>query len=163
MLFSLRKRIVANGVDFAPKLISLLHKERQWDYTLEDYRQMPPQSLGAEVANYLDERNFDFIYNSHHHDIRHILLDYGMDTEGEIRMQAFMVGNNWKWNYKGWLALIFGMIFLPELWTTLLKDWKRGQSAKRISKINWQCFLTDDLEALKERFGIRSRFVISLK
>ncbi len=159
MLFSLRKKFVAKGIDFAPTLISFLHKERKWNYTLEDYRQMPSKSLGYEVANYLDERNFDFIYNSHHHDIRHILLDYEMDTEGEIRMQAFMVGNNWRWNYKGWLALIFGMVFLPELWSVLVADWKRGQVAQRISKIDWKSLLKEDLSILREKFGIQTRFI----
>ena len=154
MLFQWRKQIVAQAVDFAPTLISWFSPEKKWSFTIEDYRQMPLNSLGRSVGDYLDDRGFSFVYNGHHHDIRHILLNYDMNPEGEVRMQAFMVGNNWTWNYKGWLAFLFGLVMLPELWGTLAKDWKRGKKARKINQVKWKNFLNDPIDELRLRFNI---------
>ena len=154
MFFRIRKQVVIRAIDFAPTIISWLKKERDWAYSLDDYRRMPEGSLGKSVADYLDARQFDFIYDSYHHDIRHVLLGYDMNTTGEIRLQAFMVGNNWLWNYKGWMAFLLGVVLLPELWGTLYRDFKRGKRTQNLKDIPWVHQLHQPIHQLRRQLNI---------
>lgn len=57
-----------------------------------------------------------------------------MTPVDEIRMQAFMLGNG-NYTLPCFAILTFGAILLPDEWTTLYKDFKKGQNSKPIS--NW--------------------------
>jgi hypothetical protein len=56
-----------------------------------------------------------------------------MTAEGEIRMQAFMVGNG-NYSIPSFVILTFGAILLPELGLTFYVDFKKGRSSVRISE-----------------------------
>src|SRR5690606_1468319 len=70
--------------------------------------------------------------NYESHDLKHVLLDYKMTPLDEIRMQAFMLGNG-NHTIPCYAILIFGLIFLPEKWTTFYRDYKSGQRSEPIS------------------------------
>lgn len=159
MLFHYRKQIVQWVIDLAPSIVAAIYPPRVWEFTLEDYRLLPKGTLGRDIADFLDERALGFLAHGEQHDVRHILLGYDMTTFDELRMQAFMVGNNLRWHLVGWLILLFGGCLLPEWWTQLRQDFKRGQQAKDISKIQWLKLLRLPTSSLQSYFKIPVRAI----
>lgn len=156
LFFQYRKRIVQWVIHLAPSIVAAIHPSRVWEFTLEDYRRLPEGTLGRDIADFLDARQLDFLPHGEQHDVRHILLGYDMTTYDELRMQAFMVGNNWKWHITGWLMLLFGAFCLPEWWTQLRLDFARGRQARDISKIQWRKLIKMPTQSLRYYFDIPS-------
>ncbi len=154
MFFQYRKRIVQWVIHLAPSIVAAIYPPRVWEFTLEDYRRLPEGTLGRDIADFLDARQLDFLPHGEQHDVRHILLGYDMTTYDELRMQAFMVGNNWKWHIVGWLMLTFGAICMPEWWTQLQMDFARGQQARNISNIQWVKLIKMPTQSLRYYFEI---------
>lgn len=94
-------------------------------------QKLPDGTLGKDIANCLEQNNLRLVPNYESHDLKHVLLDFKMTPVGEIRMQAFMLGNG---NYSGpsIAIFIFGALFLPDLWRTFYKDYKNGLNSKPI-------------------------------
>jgi ubiquinone biosynthesis protein Coq4 len=95
-------------------------------------RQFPPGTLGAELAAFLDTRHLNFLPQYETHDAIHLLLNYDTTVTGELRLQAFMLGNG-SASFAGRVLLILGFILLPELWAQLKKDFSRGRKSARIA------------------------------
>lgn len=149
-----RKNIVLRVMEFAPKIVRWIHPAKKWPYTLADYRNFPKGTLAKDIANFLDKQGFDFLPNGHHHDARHVVLGYNATVSGELRMQAFLLGNCLLWRSIGVGGLIFGCVMLPELWTTLKQDFIRGWKAKKLTDVAWVNLLAVSTNELKRRFAI---------
>ena len=122
--YQVRKQFVRSVIEIAPAIVKWLHRPKNWPYTLEDYRQFPKGTLANDIARFLDKRGFDFLPNGAYHDVRHVLLEYGTTPIDELRMQVFMVGNDFRWTITGWALVILGCVMLPELWPILKQDFK---------------------------------------
>jgi ubiquinone biosynthesis protein Coq4 len=77
-------------------------------------RQLNSGTLGKEIAKCLDNHNLTLVQKYESHDLKHVLLNYQMTAEDEIRMQAFMVGNG-NYSIPSFAILFFGVILLPDL------------------------------------------------
>ena len=145
------------------RLVALICKEKKWRFSIEDYRKMPEDTIGRVVAEKLDKMGHSFIYNGHQHDIRHIVLEYEMNVIGEIRMQYFLVGNDVLWDYKGWMTIVFGMLVLPDYWRTYLKEWKRGRAASKITHLEWENRLEENVNDVRTFYNILPHSAINLE
>jgi len=106
----------------------------EWQHSLDDLRHFPAQSWGASLAGFLDTRHFaDFLTNYEAHDAFHTLLDYDTNVVGELRLQAFMVGNR-SASFAGRVLFVLGSLFLPELWSQLRHDFVRGQQSECVGQ-----------------------------
>lgn len=90
-------------------------------------------TLGKEIANCLHSHNLTLVPNYESHDLKHVLLDYKMTAEDEIRMQAFMIGNG-NYSIPSFTIFLFGAILLPDLWSTFYSDFRKGRRTIPISK-----------------------------
>src|SRR5688572_24526813 len=88
---------------------------------------LPEGTLGNDIAKCLEKNGLRLVPNYESHDLKHVLLDFKMTPVDEIRMQAFMLGNG-NYTLPSFAIFIFGVLFLPDLWTTFFKDFKNGRN-----------------------------------
>jgi hypothetical protein len=99
----------------------------------EQLQKMPAGTLGKEIADCLAKHGLRLIPKYESHDLKHVLLGFGMTPVDEIRMQAFMLGNG-NYSFPSFAIFIFGAFFLPDLWPVFYDDYSRGRKSKPISK-----------------------------
>lgn len=132
-------KLFAHGIRMAK--VALIVKFLQKSTNLRPYREYlaeldtyPRGTVGREVSAFMRENDYDFIPGFTEHDMKHVLLGYGITSEEELRMQAFMMGNG---NYSPLCVLfVFSAITIPRLWNTLVQDFRAGR--KCVSIVNWK-------------------------
>ena len=90
---TLRKKVLGWMIIESVPLLNRFRRPTFWPYTLEELRQFPPGTLGAELAAFLDIRHLNFLPQYETHDAIHLLLNYDTTVTDELRLQAFMLGN----------------------------------------------------------------------
>ncbi len=97
-------------------------------------QQMPIGTVGRDLINLVDKHNFEFIPKFEDHDLKHLILDYGMTTIDEIRMQCYLIGNG----NRTLVCLLFAMsgLLFPENWNMFYKDYQKGKSSPSILDLN---------------------------
>lgn len=105
-------------------------------------------TLGKEIAICLRENNLSLVPNYESHDLKHVLLDYEMTPLGEIRLQAFMLGNG-NWSLLSILIFIYGAILLPNRWSLFAVDFEKGSRAIPIKKWTIEAFANQSVEELR--------------
>ena len=138
----------------APKIVKLTLVKDKWKYTIQDYRNFPVGTVAREIANYLDAKGLSFLPKGEKHDVRHIVLGYEMNVEGEVRMQAFLIGNG-KLHLYGIAYLSFFLLLLPELLLECMGDFLRGRQAESLTDLSEIALLGMHLEEVKKLFSIR--------
>lgn len=110
----------------ATDLSNILLRNRNWKYTMKDYKKMPIYSVGREIYEYMNRNNIPFKPNLARHDVKHIILGYEMKMPDELRIHSFMLGNRCN-NLMGIIYLMVCSAFVPEVIPQLIKDYKRGR------------------------------------
>ena len=121
--------------------------------------------LGKEIATCLDQHQLTLVPNYESHDLKHVLLDYKMTAEDEIRMQAFMFGNG-NYSIPCFAILAFGAVLLPDLWSTFYKDYKKGKKSIPISSWTIEDYATYTVHELRLKLNkpeTEKRNVMNLK
>ena len=118
--------------DFAVATISRFSKMNQFHEKVDALRKMEDGTLGKEIADCLDSHGLTLVPKFESHDLKHVLLNYKMTPEDEIRMQAFMIGNG-NYSFPSFAIFAFGALLLPDLWSTFYGDFKKGRNTLPIS------------------------------
>lgn len=110
-------------INLAIKPLQFLFKKKVKNarFALEN---CPENSVGNSVLNMLNENNLDVIPFFEDHDLKHLVLGYGMTSVEEIRMQAFLFGNGNR-SFSCILFLLSGILFAFCLESILLGLQKR--------------------------------------
>ncbi len=111
---------------------------------------MEEGTLGKSVANCLKQHKITLVPKYESHDLKHVLLDYKMTPEGEIRMQAFMIGNG-NVTIPSLAILTFGALLLPDRWSVLYADYRRGRYALPIADWALENYADFELTALRAK------------
>ena len=111
--------------------------ERRYDTTpyqlkLDKLALLPDGSLGKDIYNCLITNHLRFVPRYESHDLKHVLLNFKMTPEDEIRMQAFMLGNG-NFTFPCLAILLYGVLLLPDRWGLLWSDFKRGRKCYPIA------------------------------
>lgn len=150
---SLRSRLMAWLIGASVPVLNLFRRPKPFPYSLAELRTLPPNTLGAATAAFLDKRHFDFLPQYETHDVIHTLLGYGTTTTGELRLQAFMWGNRSS-SIAGRVLFLLGILTLPELWPQLKKDYARGRQAQRLAQIDIPALLPENIERVRHQLGV---------
>ena len=144
-----RKRIVAWMIHKAVPALNIFRYPKAWPYDLATMRKFPKGTLGLEMAAFLDVRGFGLLNKYEIHDAMHTILGYKTTTVGELKLQAFMWGNNSS-SFAGRILLLIGLFMLPELWSELKVDCERGQkAAARIADWDLAALVQKDISLLR--------------
>jgi hypothetical protein len=162
ILQKIARKIIKQSFDLSVSSIEFFSKMEPYKRKVSDLRKLENGTLGKEIAECLDNHNLTLVPKYESHDLKHVLLNYQMTAEDEIRMQAFMVGNG-NYSIPSFAILIFGAILLPDLWLTFYSDLKKGKNSIGISEWTIEKYATRNLtelraELLKPKFEQKSIF-----
>lgn len=128
---SLRKTLASFIIEWLK--IELIVKPLQKKYgdehfkkEMELFRALPVGTVGNEFARLLDENGLKPIPEHESHDLWHIITGYGMTSEEEICMQAFMYGNGSRSIFC--VLFILSGLLLPSCWKNFYIAYKRGKN-----------------------------------
>lgn len=137
----------------ATDMCNFLLRKRNWKHSLADYRNMPTDSLGNNLADYMEKNNIRFKQNLDRHDLKHIVLGYEMNMPDELRIHSFLLGNRC-YNLMSMAYLFICVAVVPEIIPTLRKDFKRGRKAKKMREINLENYLESDLKECQKLWDL---------
>ena len=132
ILKKIARKIIKISFDFSVYTIERFNDMELYNQKVSKLRDLQNGMLGKEIADYLDNYKLTLVPNYESHDLKHVLLDYKMTAEDEIRMQAFMLGNG-NYTISCFAIFSFGAILLPDLWSTFYQDYKKGRKSIPIS------------------------------
>jgi ubiquinone biosynthesis protein Coq4 len=117
-------------------LITKFRNNAPFPYTMEQLLQFPDNTLGKDLAIYLQKMNFNLLKNYERHDCKHIILQYEMDEVGEACMQFYFLGNR---HYSAPVisASIICFFLMPEHWSKFLSEFKKGRRSKTFDTVDF--------------------------
>ncbi len=104
--------------------------------TLLKLESLPENTIGRELFQMLRDNNLKVIPKFETHDLKHLILGYGMTSIEEIKMQAYLFGNG----NKSIFCLLFlasGLLF-PENWSEFIAEFKNGKRSVSIDNLSFE-------------------------
>lgn len=147
MHLSLPERIVKHTFNFTVHLISR-HANKACVVQLQELENLSDETVGKAIANSLKEHGYALIPGFESHDMKHVLLDYPMTPLGEVRLQAFMIGNGNR-SLTSLAIFLFGFAFLPNAWEQYLHDFQCGLEAVPIKSWSIEQLKHQNLQQMK--------------
>ena len=124
--------IIKKSFNLSVWTIEQFHDIALYEQKARQLQSLPEGTLGNDIAKCLEKNGLRLVPKYESHDLKHVLLDFKMTPVDEIRMQAFMIGNG-NYSIPSFAIFIFGVLFLPDLWTTFNRDFINGRNSKPIS------------------------------
>ncbi len=121
------------------------------DAKLAQLRALKKGTVGKEVAEMLDKKGYRLIPKFENHDLKHIVLEYEMTMEDEIKMQAYLVGNG-NTTFPCLLFLSLGL-FYPSIWNDLAAEFRQGKSTNSIQLLTLDNCMDKSLTEIKNEYG----------
>lgn len=118
-------------------VLRIIRKPEIFPYTRDELKQFPDETLGKNLVDFLDAKQLDLLPYYARHDIKHILLGYDTTDEGEGCLQCFMLGNG-HISFPVIATVLYGLVTMPEYWTSFKRAYKRGKKCNAIA--NWKWF-----------------------
>jgi hypothetical protein len=128
----LSRTIIKTSFHLSVWTIEQFHDIARYEQKARQLNELPDGTLGKDIANCLEKNGLRIVPNYDSHDLKHVLLNFKMTPVDEIRLQAFMLGNR-NYTIPSFAIFIFGIILLPDLWSTFYRDFVNGRNAKPIS------------------------------
>ncbi len=135
--------------------LPLLQQIRQpefFPYTADDLRQFTPGTLGHDLVHFLHRKELQLLPYYAKHDIKHILLQYDTTDEGEVCLQCFMLGNG-HISFPVAATVLYGLVTMPEYWSSFLQAHQRGKRSIAISKWQWHLVVLEPTKNLQEKIN----------
>ena len=118
---------------------------------LNHLRSLQLGTVGREIAEILDSKQYRLIPKFENHDLKHIVLEYEMTMKDEIRMQAYLIGNG---NFTFPCLIFFSLgIFYPTIWKDLLNEYQKGKTSKSIHFLTLDNCMELQLIDIKNEYG----------
>ena len=95
----------------------------------------------------LDSNGVRLIPGFQSHDLNHLILGYGMESEEELCMQAYLIGNGCRKLHC--LMFFSSSVLLPGIWITLWEHFKLGTLGEPVSTLSFDECLTEKTERLR--------------
>ncbi|SHJ22922.1 hypothetical protein [Flavobacterium terrae] len=148
ILQKITRKIIKFSFDFSVSTIERFNDMEFYNQKVSELRNLEKGMLGKEIADCLDKHKLTLVPNYESHDLKHVLLNYKMTAEDEIRMQAFMLGNG-NYTIPCFAILGFGAILLPDLWSTFYQDYKKGKNSIPISSWRIEDYAKSNINELR--------------
>jgi hypothetical protein len=161
ILQKISRRIIKVSFDSSVSTIELLSKMDRYHTQVDELRELEKGTLGKEIATCLDNHKLTLVPKYESHDLKHVLLDYKMTAEDEIRMQAFMIGNR-NYSIPSFTIFFFGAILLPDLWMTFYSDYIKGRNTIPISEWTIENYASRSISELRTELAQLKRQEINL-
>jgi hypothetical protein len=120
--------------------LKLIRRPVKFPYSREELAAFEPGTLGRVLVVYLDERKLQLLPYYAKHDIKHILLQYDTNDEGEVCLQCFMLGNG-HLSFPVAATVLYGFVTMPEYRTKFKRAYKKGKNCEAIAQWDWFALL----------------------
>lgn len=130
-------------------VLKIIRKPEIFPYTREQLAAFPDGTLGKDLVHMLDHTGFSLLTHYAKHDMKHILLGYPTTDEGEVCLQAFMLGNGHV-SFPVVTTILYGIVTMPEYWSSFIKAYRRGKKSTAISGWNWPVIVHAHTNALQQ-------------
>ena len=97
---------------------------------------MPAGTIGKDLANFLVDKQLPLMSHYARHDLKHVVLGFDTTEEGELCLQAFMLGNG-RISFPVLGTVIFGVFTSPEYWQKMYAAFQKGKQCICIHRWNW--------------------------
>jgi ubiquinone biosynthesis protein Coq4 len=104
-------------------VLKLIRQPQKFPYTLEQLHAFPDGTLGKDLVEMLEANQFELLTHYAKHDMKHIVLGYPTTDEGEVCLQAFMLGNG-HLSFPVASTILFGLCTMPEYWHSFIKAYR---------------------------------------
>ena len=131
-------------------ILKLIRKPEVFPYTREALKSFPSETMGRHLIDMLEDNSLQLLTHYAKHDMKHILLDYPTTDKGEVCLQAFMLGNR-HLSFPVVVSVAFGVLLMPEYWSSFVHAFRRGRAAHPISDWNWAEIVHEKTEVLKRK------------
>lgn len=136
------------------KPLQLLVPSKPFEEKLQRMRSLPKHTVGNDLAKMLDAKGLKLIPCFEQHDLHHLILDYGMGSEEELCMQAYLIGNGY---YRPQCFVFFASgILLPRLWKTFWAHYQLGKRNVSLSSLAMDECLTQSTAMLRKKYASAS-------
>ena len=132
-------------------LLKKIYGKEQLNSRLRQLRELKPGTVGREMADMLDRKQYRLIPKFEDHDLKHIVLGFEMTRMDEIRMQAYLVGNGNR-TLPCIMFLSIAIIY-PRLWSDLILQYQKGKIRRSIFHLRLDDCLYRSLEDVKAEYN----------
>ncbi len=131
-------------------ILKLIRKPVLFPYSMEELKRFPVETMGNDLAVFLEEKGLDLLPYYAKHDIKHILLGYDTTDDGEVCLQCFMLGNRHT-SFPVMATVMYGIVTMPGYWSLFWQAFKRGRNCKPIENWKWFEILGERTTDLKNK------------
>lgn len=136
-----RERLARNlAYGLLPLYFLMRRKRKPWTTTLADMQQMPPGSLGNEIAAFLVQHNMQLIPRAEWHDVYHVLFGYGTNIRDEGCVQFLPLGNGRR-SIPYLVCNLVSALLYPEYWSDFYDAYHKGKAARKFHDWNFEPLL----------------------
>jgi ubiquinone biosynthesis protein Coq4 len=154
-IISVRSRLLVFLThQLALPVLKLIRQPQVFPYSKEQLQSFPPGSLGRDLVEMLKANQFELLTHYARHDIKHIVLGYPTTDEGEVCLQAFMMGNG-HMSFPVFITVFFGGLTMPEYWSSFVKAYKRGKRSAPVADWKWTEIVHEQTRELKEKIFLQ--------
>ena len=140
-------------------VLKLIRRPVVFPFTENELQQFPEYSLGKELVSFLAVKKLNLLPYYAKHDIKHILLQYDTTDEGEVCLQCFMLGNRHT-SFPVLATVLYGMVTMPEYWSSFKMAFKRGRQYLPIEEWKWFELLPVSLDELRSNMKKRNDYLL---
>ncbi|RSK43589.1 hypothetical protein [Hymenobacter perfusus] len=153
-MYSFAEQIIRQAFFLSVWGIERFHDMAPYHRKVAALSQLPAGTVGKELADCLLTRNLTLIPGFESHDLKHVVLDYELEPVGEIRLQAFMLGNG-NWTLPSFAIFLFGLLLLPRQWRKFLQDFRAGRQCISLSSLEIDHCQHESLTGFRARLSSR--------
>lgn len=152
----LRRRILDKFVELLKiyliiKPLQYAYRNNGHDKKLQSLRELPQNSIGKDISILLDDQKLQLIPKFENHDLKHLILGYGMTSQEEIKMQVYLLGNG---NYSIYSILFAstGLLY-PSEWNNYKADFRKGKISVPILELDLEECMTEETQTIRSEYN----------
>jgi hypothetical protein len=140
-----RDQFIINMYDLTSKVYIKFSKSKKWACDKKQLSQMPTNSLGHQLYQFLEKHEFDLIPYVENHDVFHLIAQIQPNVKGEVGLQCLLYGNGKKSLFL-FMSICAGLILAPEYYVYYLNCYKQGQTMNRFYDWDFEYLLKEDFQ-----------------
>lgn len=117
-------------------ILKIVRRKKKFPYSMEQLSALPFETVGNELWQILNAHNLRLLPYYERHDIKHVVLNYPFTDEGEVSLQFFMLANG-RVSFPVLATVIYGLVTMPEYYSSFKRAWQRGKQAKSLENMDW--------------------------
>ncbi len=130
-------------------MLKLVRRPNDFPFTEHELQSLPAGTLGNDLFRFLKQRDLPLLKHYARHDLKHVLLGYDTNEEGEACLQSFMLGNG-RISFPVLATVAYGFITMPEYHDKMKEAYNKGKSCNSIHGWKWSEIVHSRTDRLRE-------------